>query len=72
MCVCVCVCVGGARSIWEISILRFQLFLNKIALKNKGLGNSSCGTAETNPTNIHKDVCLTPGLTQWTKDTMFP
>ena len=30
-------------------------------------GSSLCGAVETNPTSIHEDVALTPGL-QWVKD----
>ena len=30
-------------------------------------GSSHCGAAETNPTGIHEDVGLIPGLTQWLK-----
>ena len=26
---------------------------------------SRCGSVETNPTNIHEDVVLIPGLAQW-------
>ena len=32
------------------------------------LGSSHRGSAGTNPTSIHKDVGLIPGLTQWVKD----
>ena len=36
---------------------------------NKGQRWSSCcGTAEMNPTRIHEEVGLIPGLTQWVKD----
>ena len=31
-------------------------------------GSSRCGAAEMNPTNIHEDARLIPGLTQWGKD----
>ena len=37
-------------------------------LKAKGSQSSRHGTAETNPTSIHRDVGSIPGLTQWGKD----
>ena len=37
-------------------------------LKKLYLGNSHCGAAETNPTNIHEDVGSIPSFTQWVGD----
>ena len=31
-------------------------------------GSSHCGTAETNPTGIHEDMSLIPGLVHWVGD----
>ena len=36
------------------------------------LGSSCHGSAETNPTNIHEDVGLIPGPTQWVKHLTLP
>ena len=34
--------------------------------------SSRCGAMETNPTRIHEDSDLIPGLTQWVKDLVLP
>ena len=47
--------------------------LRKISFKNHikkylGLWSSHCGSVEMNRTSTHEDVDLTPGLSQWVKD----
>ena len=36
------------------------------------LESSHCGSAVMNPTSIHEDEGLVPGLAQWVKDLALP
>ena len=39
--------------------------------KNTDIRSSHCGSAVTNPTNIHEDVGSNPGLAWWVKNLML-
>ena len=45
-----------------------QDLLQKGHIKRMDKRSSCCGSAVMNPTNIHQDGCLIPGLSQWVKD----
>ena len=47
----------------------FLPFTDAKTSKNFKMGSSHCDSVETNLTSIHEDTGLSPGLTQWIKDT---
>ena len=49
----------------------FDLYLSKIRFKNI-LGVTIVAQQVKNPTSMHEDVGLIPGLSQWVKDPVLP
>ena len=43
-----------------------------LSFKMTSSGSSCCGSVVMNPTSIHEDMGLIPGLTQWIKDLALP
>ena len=54
-----------------ISVLLRILYSNKIFFFKSYNWSSHCGATEMNPTGIHEDVGLFPGLAQWVKDVVL-
>jgi len=42
------------------------------AIRNTPFRSSYCGSAVRNPTSIHEDSGLIPGLAQWIEDLVLP
>ena len=52
-------------TVWYHSHFIYEL---KVLGLNKKNGSSHCGSMVTNPTSIHEEAGLIPGLAQWVKD----
>ena len=53
----------------------FYTLREKIAVLNLNIvtrGGACCGSAEMNPSSIHNDSGLSPGLAWWVKDSALP
>ena len=64
---------GEARTVpgGEPHMLLLFLKLKKLYLKVTYYRSSHCGSGIANPTSIHEDEGLIPGLAQWVKDLAF-
>ena len=54
------------NSFYEFSI--DNIFINVKTSQKENFRSPHCGSVETNPTSIHEDLGLIPGLAQWAKD----
>ena len=55
-----------------ITALCYPKIHNIIFSESTTLWSSCCGTAEMNPTSIHEDASVIPGLAQWVGGLALP
>ena len=57
---------------YALSVRLLKLWVNLVGMSRTASQRSSCcGSVVMNPTSIHKDVGLIPGLAQWVKDSVL-
>ena len=58
-------------TIWFLYLALWPTW-NSVSFKNTYSGSSCHGSSVTNPTSIHEDLGLIPGLASWVKDLALP
>ena len=71
-CCCGYGCFHKGNGIMFHSQCKNDDFNDPVVLKRVDFGSFHCGSVVTNPTSIHEETGLIPGLAQWLKDSALP